>query len=182
MKIIKKIVIENRAYGIFALSDLFNFKRGSGTKSKEGNYPQITASAKDNGHAGFSDIYKFENSFSFADVSGTCFWHPYKFDASQHAFVAIPKFSISDFNTMEGLASYISSYTTYKRFSFGRFCSLERLKEQTVALPIVNDEIDWQFIHDSYKETISRIYKKQMEKLQEKINNLDTNFIKPEFN
>jgi hypothetical protein len=186
MKPINKIVISNRIYGTFNLIDFFDFKKGSGKISKEGKYPQLSSAKLNNGIAGQSDSWIAENCFSIASTgaAGWCFWHPYKLDATGNACIAIPKFKVGDNITMKSLAVYITSYLTYKRFFYGRVPSLCKLKKQIIALPIINDNIDWEFIRNSYLEETINVLTEEKEKINKKIeniNNLNTGFKSPEF-
>jgi uncharacterized membrane protein len=185
MEIIKKIVIFDRIYGVFNLGDLFSFRKGNGSSSDEGIYPQVSAAKYNNGVSGKSNSWIAENCFTIAAAGngacGACYWHPYKFDAISTADIATPKFKLGDFVTMSGLAAYISSYLRYKRYDFGRGASLWRLEKQVIALPIIKDEIDWEFIHNSYKTSVSKIYNRKKDILVKKIEALNVEFESPEF-
>jgi hypothetical protein len=182
--LVEKVIVNDKIYGIFNLYDLFTFIKGKENKSDEGDYPLVSASKFNNGISGKTNSSTYENCFTIASSgthTGSTFWHNYKFDATTNVNISIPKFKISDNNTMNGLAHYISSYLRYKRFDYGRVASIFRMEKQTINLPIIKDKIDWKFIHDSYKEVVSEIYKKQINNLQIKIDNLNTEFINPNF-
>jgi hypothetical protein len=187
MKLINKIVINNRIYGIFNLIDFFDFKKGSGKASEDGNYPQLSSAKLNNGISGRSNSWIAENCFSIATTgsAGWCFWHPYKLDATSNACIATPKFKVGDDITMKSLAVYITSYLTYKRFFYGRVPSLCKLKKQTIVLPIINDDIDWEFIYKSYlEESINALNDKinEINNKIEKVKEWNTGFISPKFN
>jgi hypothetical protein len=183
-ELVEKIIVNDRIYGIFNLSDLFAFTKGKASNSDDGNFPLVSASKFNNGISGKTNSNLYENCFTIASSgthTGSTFWHNYKFDATTNVNIAFPKFKIADNNTMNGLAHYISSYLRYKRFNYGRVASICRMEDQVIALPIIKDKIDWKFIHDSYKEVVSEIYKKQIDQIQTKIDNLNTEFINPNF-
>jgi hypothetical protein len=184
MKPIEKIIGDNdQIYGLFNLTDLFTLVKGNANEDKDGDYPLITSSDKNKGAAQKTSSNKYENCFTISSNGscGSCFWHPYKFDANSDATVAIPKFKIADLPTMEGIAAYVSKYLKYKRFSYGRKSGLGRLNKQLVAMPIKKDKIDWKFIHDSYKSVVSEICNKQKDQIQSKIDSLNVEFEDPEF-
>jgi hypothetical protein len=185
MKPFKKELIFNRVYGLFMLTDLFDLKKGKIKESQESGYPLITTSEQNNGVSGFYEDHEFENCFTISGDGGCgmCFWHPYKFNAYTNVVVASPKFKLGDFSTMTSLAASISAYLKYKRFSYGRKSGLDRLEDQHIALPInSNDEIDWEYMRSQNKESAIKILNKKIKMLQDKINEFDIEFIKPEFN
>jgi hypothetical protein len=186
-EIIKKMVINNKIYGLYNLTSLFDLAKGKAKKNEDGNYPLITASGRNNGVANKTNTHTYKNCFTISGNgvhTGACFWHPYKFDVNADSTAALPKFKIGDDITMKGLATYISAYLKYKRFNYGRKSGLARLKKQAIALPIINDDIDWQFIHDSYLEEIINVLNEEKERINKKIENinkLNVGFKAPEF-
>jgi hypothetical protein len=185
MKPFKKELIFNKAHGLFMLTDLFNLEKGKIDESQESGYPLITTSEQNNGVSGFYEDYSFENCFTISGDGGCgmCFWHPYKFNAYVNVVVASPKFKIGDFSTMTALATIISAYLKYKRFNYGRKSGLDRLEDQHVALPLTdNDDIDWEYMREKNKSAVTKIINHKIKLLQDKVNEFNTDFIKPEFN
>ena len=85
--------IDTTTWQKIKITDLFEIIGCSGNIKREGNYPQISASEFNNGQAGKSNEWKFENCFTIAKDGkpGIMFWHNYKFDVNCHILVLKPK-------------------------------------------------------------------------------------------
>lgn len=143
----------------FSLGDkkLFTIEGSKTTPLKElelsgrGDYPYITTQAKNNGVAGFYNIYTEKGGCFTIDsaVAGYCSWHEEDFSASDHVEKLIPNFPCNNYIAM--FLTTIINLERY-RYNYGLKCSQTRIKNMKIKLPVDSSgNPDWQFMEDYIK-------------------------------
>lgn len=155
--------IHNLAVGLnssvwesFGLNELFDI-RGSVTtplleleKFGYGKYPYVTTQATNNGVEGFYNFFTEEGGVLTIDsaVIGYCAYQPLNFSASDHVEKLIPRFEMNKY-----IALFLVSVMNREqyRYNYGRKCSQDRMKQQTIKLPSKNRQPDWQVMENYIK-------------------------------
>jgi nitrogen regulatory protein PII-like uncharacterized protein len=149
----------------FKLGDLFKHKRGKRYKKgdhKLGDIAYISSSAKNNGIDNFvnppSTLTIYENCITIANSGsvGTCFYHDYKFVASDHVHVLWLK----ENNLKKEIALFLCAVIEQNKnkFMFNKEISESTIKEIEFFLPTKNDGPDWTFMEKHIKNISQQIY------------------------
>lgn len=155
----KKLSIHTDSWKWFGVGDnkLFTIKGSKTTPLKElelsgrGDYPYITTQAKNNGVAGFYNMYTEKGGCFTIDsaVAGYCSWHEEDFSASDHVEKLIPNFPCNNYIAM--FLTTIINLERY-RYNYGLKCSQTRIKNMKIKLPVDSSgNPDWQFMEDYIK-------------------------------
>jgi hypothetical protein len=151
----------------FCFEDVFTISRGKRLVKLDqvsGNIAYISSSKKNNGidnyilPPDFMKIYKNALTLSNSGSVGYCFYHPYKFVASDHCTVI----QIKDKKVK--LNNYISLFlkpiieSMKNKYNFAREINNERLEKEKILLPITNDKSpNWEFMESYIKELSEEI-------------------------
>jgi hypothetical protein len=173
----KYITKDDIIFGEFKLTDLFELSKGKGSViTNNGEYPLITASTSNNGKSGKSDIWIAENCFTIT-ANGNCgiaFFHPYKFNANNDAIIAEPKFKAS-LSSMLKIEKWLTCFIS-PNYRYGRKFNLTRAKEETICLPIKNNTIDWEYIHNLGKKHLMEVLEDEKFKINNDMKNIDSDY------
>lgn len=133
----------------FKIDKLFSIERGNITslnELEEGDIPIVSATDKNQGISYYGNVppkYIRCLTASFNGVgTGYVCYHDYPFNANSDCGILLPKFD--EINCYTGLfISTVMNKFKYK-YSYGRKLSQDRIKEETIKLPIVyNDGIPY---------------------------------------
>ncbi len=164
----------------FHIEELFNIRRGNANSVSSRQYsntgtPLITASESDNGVYGFTQPQPAETIFS-PTISinnngsvGCTFVHNYPFIATSDVSILETYAKVSLYSL-----KFISPILQQncKKYSYGYKISNQRLKRQTILLPVTPDGTpDWQFMEDYMREVEKRLLSQALPILQERISN-----------
>jgi hypothetical protein len=150
-KIDEKTTIENIEFNNYLIKDIFEVTGTKTTPVKElnkigvGEYPYVTTSSKNFGQNGKFNLYT-ENGHVLtleSAVNGVCFYQDKNFSASDHVEKLIPKNNVS-----KEFLIYVSVLINKQtfRFNYGRKANQERIKNMIISLPIINGDINYEFI------------------------------------
>jgi predicted RecA/RadA family phage recombinase len=170
----KYITKDHKILGEFKLTDLFNISRGKGSITNKGEYVQVSAKTTKNGHSGYSETWTHEKCFTIVSVGecGVAIWHPYKFNAANNILVLEPKFKGTEAMMLK--IEQILTHFISPNYRYSRTFSITRAKNQTICLPITNDEqIDWEFLTELGKKEMLRVLNNELKFIDEKINTVD---------
>jgi type I restriction enzyme M protein len=155
------------------IGSIFDLAPGSFHATNElepGSVPLISCGEEDNGLIGYFDIpsNKTHNralTVSFNGFPLTTNFHPYRFGAKDDVAVLIPREQLSD-----GLLIYIAaSLNNMKwRYSYGRKCYREKLKNVSVRLPMKDGQVDSSVPDALFRkayENIKRVAERSVETL-----------------
>lgn len=143
--------LENIKFKNFLIKDIFEV---TGTKTTsvreliklgEGEYPYITTSSKNFGQGGkFNFFTEMGHVLTLESaVNGVCFYQGKEFSASDHVEKLTPKEKVSKEFLL--YVSVLINKQTF-RFNYGRKANQDRIKNMVISLPVVNDEINYEFI------------------------------------
>jgi restriction endonuclease S subunit len=152
-KLDNKISIENIEFSNYLIKDIFEV---TGTKTTsvtelnkigDGEYPYVTTSSKNFGQNGKFDLYT-ENGYVLtleSAVNGVCFYQDKNFSASDHVEKLTPKNNVS-----KEFLIYVSVLINKQtfRFNYGRKANQDRIKNMVISLPVINGNINYEFIDD----------------------------------
>ena len=143
--------LENLNFKNFFIKDIFDVTGTKTTSVKEliklgeGEYPYITTSSKNFGQGGKFDFYTEKGHVLTLEsaVNGVCFYQEKEFSASDHVEKLIPKEKVS-----KEFLIYVSVLINKQtfRFNYGRKANQDRIKNMVISLPVINGEIDYEFI------------------------------------
>ena len=149
----------------FKFVDVFTISRGKRLVKLDqiaGNIAYISSSKKNNGvdnyilPPSYMKVYKNMLTLSNSGSVGYCFYHPYKFVASDHCTVI----NIKDRDIK--LNNYISLFikpiieSMKSKYNFAREINNDRLKKEKILLPAMNNKIpDWNFM-ENYIKSLSK--------------------------
>jgi len=153
----KEYELNIKSWKWFKISDLFIIK---GTKHitaedileyRNGNYPFIVTSSRNNGVEGFYDYFTEESNVLTIDSAtvGTCFYQGSNFSASDHVEKLIPQFNLNKFNAL-----FLTTIINLEkiRYGYGRKFSQKRISETKIKLPVdKNGNPDWEFMENYIK-------------------------------
>lgn len=150
-KVSKKTSIENIEFNNFFIKDIFEVTGTKTTPIKvlnkigKGEYPYVTTSSKNFGQNGKFDLYT-ENGHVLtleSAVNGVCFYQDKNFSASDHVEKLIPKNNVS-----KEFLIYVSVLINKQtfRFNYGRKANQDRIKNMIISLPVINGNINYEFI------------------------------------
>jgi len=157
--------IDKNNWQEFNFDDVFIVSRGKRLVKLDqitGNIAYISSSKKNNGvdnyilPPNYMKIYKNALTLNNSGSVGYCFYHSYKFVASDHCTVIQIK------NKKIKLNNYISLFlkpiieSMKSKYNFAREINNERLKKEKVLLPVANGKIpDWEFM-ENYIKNLSK--------------------------
>ena len=150
----KKIpTLQEKKWKEFFITDIFNeTKRGKRlTKLNQfkGDIPYISSTASNNGIDNFignnTKIRNFSNCLTIANSGsvGACFYHPYKFVASDHVT------HLKNKNMTDNIYLFISTIANRfsQKYNFNREINDKRISREKLLLPInKNAELDYKYI------------------------------------
>jgi hypothetical protein len=147
----EQLSLENVKFKNFFIRDIFNVTGTKTTPIKEliklgeGKYPYITTSSKNFGQGGNFDFYTEKGHVLTLEsaVNGVCFYQEKNFSASDHVEKLTPKENVS-----KEFLLYVSVLVNKQtfRFNYGRKANQDRIKNMIISLPVINGEIDYEFI------------------------------------
>jgi hypothetical protein len=169
------MVIDKNSWQEFNFDNIFTLSRGKRLVKADqinGNIAYISSSKQNNGIDNYISppnlmtIYKNALTLNNSGSVGYCFYHDYKFIASDHCTI------IQINNKNIKLNIYISLFLKpvieaikYK-YSFAREINNERLKKEKILLPTKNGKNpDWDFMENYIKEVAKKVkYDKKLKK------------------
>lgn len=159
--------INKKNWQEFKFDDVFYISRGKRLVKLDqttGNIAYISSSKKNNGvdnyifPPNYMKIYKNALTLSNSGSVGYCFYHPYKFIASDHCTVI----QIKDKKVK--LNNYISLFlkpiieSMKNKYNFAREINNDRLKKEKILLPAISDKTpDWNFAENYIKDLSEKI-------------------------
>jgi hypothetical protein len=166
--------LKEKEWEEFFLNEIFSeIQRGKRLKKSDhklGKMPYVSSTAMNNGVDGFignkEKVRIFSNCLSLANSGsvGSCFYHPYKYIASDH----VTRLENKEFNKYIYL--FLSSITKRlgEKYSFNREINDTRIKREKILLPINEKrEPDYEYMENYIKQLE---YKKLNEYLNKKLN------------
>lgn len=136
----------------FKLTDLFLITGSTTTsletllKAGKGNFPYITTQGNQNGTEGFFSIYTEKGGVLTVDsaVTGTVFFQPNNFSASDHVEKLVPQFKMNIYHAL--FLVTLLSKEKY-RYNYGRKRAQIRLRREIIKLPVTKDgKPDWDYM------------------------------------
>lgn len=172
--------IDKSKWKIFNFNDIFSIERGDRLKTEDqvdGDIAYISSTKINNGIDNYitppDSMKVYENTMTLNNSGsiGYCFYHAYKFVASDHCTVL----KIQDKNIKLNVALFLFLKpiieTMKSKYGFAREMSNDRLNNERILLPALkkfNAYVpDWEYMQ-KYINNISKeiIYKKPMKKLK----------------
>lgn len=144
-------MLQEVEWGEFVLEDLFDSSNGDFDIQKnhinnKGCFV-VTAGLSNYGILGKSNISaKIFNRGTFTiDMFGNAFFrqHEYKMVTHARVFSLTPKISIND---NQGLFLSTIFHFLNKKFGYENMCSWEKIKKESILLPIMNNKVDFEFM------------------------------------
>lgn len=141
----------------FKLTDLFHIMGSATTpletllKAGEGKFPYITTQSGQNGTEGFFSIYTEKGGVLTVDsaVTGTVFFQPNNFSASDHVEKLIPLFPMNIYHAL--FLVTLLSKERY-RYNYGRKRAQIRLRREIIKLPATKKgKPDWDYMEKFIK-------------------------------
>lgn len=135
------------------LDELFQVRSGDFHSTSEldvGDTPLISCGNTNNGLVGYFDIpdeYTYQHTLTVA-YNGqplTTKFHPYKFGAKDDVAVLLPNEPMQD-TTLLYIASQLNS--AMWRYSYGRKCFREKLRNVAIFIPVENGNVDEKAVAD----------------------------------
>lgn len=144
----KKGKLDLSTWKPFKITDLFKIKGCSGNIKNFGDFPQISASEFNNGQAGKSTEWKFENHFTVAKDGrpGITFWHPYKFDVNCHVLALEPLFKCT--NNIGNFISTVATKSFTPKYHYAKALGIARIQEESILLPEKDGQPDWNYMEE----------------------------------
>lgn len=157
-------------------------KRLTKKDQKEGNIPYISSKGIDNGVDNFISnkenvrIYKDCLTIANSGTVGSCFYHQYKFVASDHiTHLKNEKFDKYIYLFMSPIVQRLE-----EKYSFNREINDTRIRKEKLLLPIKdNGEINFKFMKNFMKQMESDRLKKVINLYKEKIDKKITGGVQP---
>lgn len=163
------IPLSEKEWCEFSLSEIFpKIQRGKRLKKKDhkkGKMPYVSSTAMNNGIDGFvsntNNVRIFSNCLSLANSGsvGACFYHSYRFVASDH----VTKLENDNFN--KDLYLFIATIVSRlgEKYSFNREINDPRINMEKILLPInENREPDYDYMESYIKALELKQLKKYM--------------------
>src|SRR3989339_216740 len=151
----------------FCFEDVFTILRGKRLVKLDqvnGDIAYISSSKKNNGidnyilPPDFMKVYKNALTLNNSGSVGYCFYHPYKFVASDHCTVIQIKDKKIKLNNYVSLFLKPIIESMKSKYNFAREINNERLKKEKILLPTKNDKSpDWEFMENYIQELSERI-------------------------
>lgn len=154
--------INKKSWYEFNFNDIFTFERGKRLVKIDqinGDIAYISSSKQNNGidnyilPPDFMVVYKNALTLNNSGSVGYCFYHPYKFVASDHCTVIQIKDKIIKLNNYIALFLKPIIESMKNKYNFAREINNERLKKEKILLPAKSKEIpDWVFMENYVKK------------------------------
>jgi len=151
----------------FKFDDIFAFTRGKRLVKLDqidGDIAYISSSKQNNGidnyifPPDFMTIYKNALTLNNSGSVGYCFYHPYKFVASDHCTVIQIKDKNIKLNNHIALFLKPIIESMKIKYNFAREINNERLEKEKILLPVKDDKTpDWNFMEDYIKNLCKEI-------------------------
>jgi len=151
----------------FCFEEVFTISRGKRFVKLDqvnGDIAYISSSKKNNGidnyilPPDFMKVYKNALTLNNSGSVGYCFYHPYKFVASDHCTVIQIKDKKIKLNNYISLFLKPIIELMKNKYNFAREINNERLKKEKILLPTKNDKSpDWEFMESYIKELSATI-------------------------
>lgn len=151
----------------FNFDDVFTISRGKRLVKLDqniGNITYISSSKKNNGvdnyilPPNFMKIYKNALTLSNSGSVGYCFYHPYKFVASDHCTVIQIKDKKIKLNNYIALFLKPIIESMKSKYNFAREINNDRLKKEKILFPVANGKNpDWKFMENYIKDLSKEI-------------------------
>ena len=162
-------------WGAVRLIDIFDtVSRGKRLKKADhvkGDMPYVSSTALTNGNDGTcgndTDVRVFENCLTLANSGsvGSCFYHPYRFVASDHV-TALQRTGMSA-NVYLMLSALISRLG--EKYNFNREINDIRISRERVMVPVTDSgEPDYEYMEQYAKNMMLRKYKQYLTFLDSK--------------
>lgn len=146
----------------FFFEDIFVISRGKRLVTLDqvnGDIAYISSSKKNNGidnyilPPNFMKVYKNALTLNNSGSVGYCFYHPYKFVASDHCTVIQIKDKKIKLNNYISLFLKPIIESMKNKYNFAREINNERLRKEKILLPTTDDKSpDWEFMENYIKE------------------------------
>ena len=161
---IRERIIKNKKFELntskwidFSYDSIFSIYRGKSYYKKNmrnGNYPYVSASAKNNGITAYVDGYNFDGNkitLSYDGSIGEAFYQPINFFASEKIAIL----DIKNYNLTPYIAMFIIPLLRQEKFryNYGLKWSIEsRMKKSLIKLPVKECKSpDWEFMENYIK-------------------------------
>ncbi len=152
----KKMVLKNRNWRWFTMSDLFEIKKGKRLTKEDmqsGQTPFIGSSELDNGVTAYVDAEPMHEgntiTVAYDGSIGEAFYQPTSYWALDSVNVLYPKFTLNPYVAMFLVA--LIRKEKY-RYSYGRKWHVERMNDSKIKLPVaIKGNPDWKFMEDYIK-------------------------------
>ncbi len=155
------MLLTDRKWGKYTLETLFYINRGNAKnigKKPKGNIALISAIDSNNGLSSFSELSDSETVYKEVytvnnNGNGVClaYWHQYSFISSSDVSVLTPKIDRLK-NKYVAHFIIVCIERQKSKFNYGYKMSNDRMKRQTILLPIDNNEnIDYTFMEEYVK-------------------------------
>lgn len=151
----------------FKFNDVFTFSRGERLVTLDqisGDVAYISSSKQNNGinnyilPPDFMTIYKNTLTLNNSGSVGYCFYHPYKFVASDHCTIIQIKDETIKLNSYIALFLKPIIESMKSKYNFAREINNERLLKERILLPVKNNKIpDWDFMENYIKNLSDKI-------------------------
>jgi len=155
------MVFNKKEWKEFNFEDVFKISRGVrlvSTDQISGEIAYISSTKKNNGidnyitPPDFMTVYQNAMTLNNSGSVGYCFYHPYKFVASDHCTVIEIK------NKDVNLNSYIAIFlkpiieSMKDKYNFAREINNTRLNKEKILLPANDVSVDWYFMEEYIKD------------------------------
>lgn len=156
--------IINQDWKSFKFKDVFSFRRGQRLITLDqvnGDIPYISSSKNNNGIDNYILPPEFmvihENAITLNNSGsvGYCFYHPYKFVASDHCTVIYIREKSVKMNVYVALFLKPIIEAFKVKYNFAREISDERLAKEEILLPVKNEIPDWDYM-ESFIQNFSK--------------------------
>src|SRR3989339_820228 len=151
----------------FCFEDVFTISRGKRLVKLDqvnGDIAYISSSKKNNGidnyilPPDFMKVYKNALTLNNSGSVGYCFYHPYKFVASDHCTVIQIKDKKIKLNNYVSLFLKPIIESMKSKYNFAREINNDRLKKEKILLPATKNKLpDWEFMENYIKELSATI-------------------------
>ena len=165
------IKVDTSSWREFKLSDVFILNRGrrlTRLNQTLGSIAYISSTKENNGidnyitPPDYMKIYQNAMTINNSGSVGYCFYHPYKFVASDHCTVIRIKDKAINLNQYISLFLKVVLEKMCYKYNFGREISDKRISQEFVNLPAINNssgeyQPDWQFMEDFIKSISKKV-------------------------
>lgn len=154
--------IDTSEWGTFKVGDLFDAERGKVKNLQlqpSGNTPVIAAGGFNQGIAGMYDVpatYKNKITISCNGAGcGSVFYHAYGFNLNGDAIVLTERIHMSDLSK-QFISCMLNGVLT-RKYSYEEKCSADKVKNETIMLPIDKDgNPNWNYMNEYMRDIEAR--------------------------